>query len=90
MCCMASMFFVAGQALDRKRRELGLDSAREVLQGHALQARAGVTAANPQVLILRVLAPQVEPAMNLLKQVWAVWRQALWDMPATQPRIWRM
>ena len=86
--CMASLFFAAGSALSRERRELALDSARELMQGHALNPTAGVTSPNPQVLVLRVLAPQVEPALALLKQVWACWRQRLWQQPAVLPRIW--
>ena len=86
--CMASLFFAAGSALGRDRRELALDSARHLMHGHALNATAGVTAANPQVLVLRVLAPQVEPAMDLLRKVWACWRQVLWQKPAVLPRIW--
>jgi urease accessory protein len=86
--CLASLFFAAGSALGRERRELALDSARELLHGHALNPTAGVTSPNPQVLVLRVLAPQVEPALALLQQVWACWRQRLWTQPAVLPRIW--
>lgn len=88
--CMASLFFVTGSAVERPRRELALDGARQILQAHALQASAGVTCPNPQVVVLRVLAPQVEMAMDLLKKVWAVWRQVLWNQAAVQPRIWAM
>jgi urease accessory protein len=86
--CMASLFFAAGSPLVRDRRELALDVARQVMQPHSLNATAGVTSPNPQVIVLRVLAPQVEPAMALLKTVWATWRQALWQKPAERPRIW--
>lgn len=86
--CMASLFFAAGSALGRERRELALDSARALMHGHALAPTAGVTSPNPQVLVLRVLAPQVEPALDLLKQVWACWRQRLWQQTAVRPRIW--
>jgi urease accessory protein len=86
--CMASLFFAAGSPFVRDRRELALDVARQVMQPHVLNATAGVTSPNPQVIVLRVLAPQVEPAMNLLKAVWAAWRQALWQKPAERPRIW--
>ena len=86
--CMASLFFAAGSALGRERRELAIDSARELMHGHALAPTAGVTSPNPQVLVLRVLAPQVEPALDLLKQVWACWRQRLWQQTAVRPRIW--
>ena len=88
--CMASIFFASGRAVERARRELALDVARQVLQGHALHAQAGASSPNPQVLVLRVLAPQVEPAMDLLKQVWAAWRQTLWLKEAVAPRIWAM
>ncbi len=75
---MASIFLASGSAIERSRRELALDSARQVLLGHALNSRAGATSPNPQVLVLRVLAPQAEPAINLLKKVWAAWRQTRW------------
>lgn len=88
--CMASIFFAAGSAIERHRRDLALDSARQVLQDHALKPNAGATSPNSQVLVLRALAPQVEPAMDLLKKIWAVWRQTLWNKPATLPRIWAM
>jgi urease accessory protein len=38
--------------------------------------------------VLRVLTPVVEPAMDLLKLVWRAWRKALWQLEATNPRIW--
>jgi urease accessory protein len=86
--CLASLFFAAGSPLGRERRELALDTARALMHAHPLNPTAGVTSPNPQVLVLRVLAPQVEPAMNLLKQVWASWRQTLWHKPSVSPRIW--
>jgi urease accessory protein len=86
--CMASLFFAAGSPLARDRRELALDVARQAMQSHSLNATAGVTSPNPQVIVLRVLAAQVEPAMDLLKAVWATWRQTLWQKPAERPRIW--
>ena len=88
--CVASIFFATGSPMGRERREMALESARPVLQEHALKPWAGVTSPNPQVVVLRVLAPQVEPAMALLKNVWTAWRGALWNMPATLPRIWAM
>ena len=45
---------------------------------------------HPQMMVLRVLAPQVEPALDLLKSVWAAWRQSLWAMDASRPRLWAM
>jgi urease accessory protein len=88
--CVASFFFATGSPLGRERRDRALEHARQVVQAHALQSWAGVSSPNPQVLVLRVLAPQVEPAMGLLRQVWATWRKTLWEMPTTLPRIWAM
>lgn len=88
--CMASLFFATGIAMERPRRELALESARQVLHPHALQPSAGATSPNPQVLVLRVLALEVELAMDLLKKVWAAWRQTLWASAAVKPRIWAM
>ena len=88
--CMASLFFVAGSKLERHRRQLALDCAREVVQAHSLGAMAGVTSPDGQIVVLRVMAPVVEPAMALLKQVWQVWRGHFWQQAAPTPRIWSM
>lgn len=89
-CCMATIIFAAGRAIERGRRDVALEHARQVLQVHALQSTAGATSPNPQVLVVRVLAPQVEPVMDLLKKVRAVWRQTLWAQAESSPRIWAM
>jgi urease accessory protein len=88
--CMASIFFACGSALTRERREAALEGARQVAQAHALRASAGATSPNPRLLVLRVLSAQVEPALDLLKQVWLNWRQQLWQLSAAAPRIWAM
>ncbi len=88
--CLATLFFVAGRPMDKARREAALDWARELLPGHALAASAGATSPNDQVVVLRVLAPLVEPAMGLLKTVWQGWRQHFWQLSAAPPRIWAM
>jgi len=89
-CCMASLFFGAGSALSQARRDSALDAARAVIDAHALKTTAGATSPCDQVLVLRLLAPQVEPAMQLLRQVRAAWRAALWQLDAEPPRIWAM
>jgi len=88
--CMASVFFVAGSKLERQRRQGALDAARQVIEAHPLAASAGATSPDAQVVVVRVLAPLVEPAMALLRQVWQAWRAELWQLPAAAPRIWAM
>jgi urease accessory protein len=86
--CLASLIFAAGSKLDKERQQQALDLAREVITAHMLRGYAGVTSPNGQVIALRVLAPVVEPAMDLLRRVWGVWRQHFWSLPAPSPRIW--
>ena len=86
---LATLWFAAGAPLPTSRRDALLDAARGCVQGHALAPCAGVTAPQSRVLVLRVLAPQVEPAMQLLAAVRAAWRREAWGMNAEPPRIWR-
>jgi urease accessory protein len=88
--CLASLFFVAGSPIERSRREVALDAARERMDACGLPLHAGATSPHDKVIVLRVLAPMVEPAMQLLRQVWQAWRATLWQMPASTPRIWSM
>jgi urease accessory protein len=88
--CLASIFFVAGSKLERQRRQQALDVARQVIEAHTLCATAGATSPDGQVVVVRVLAPLVEPAMTLLKQVWQAWRGHFWQQSAATPRIWSM
>ncbi|MBC7706145.1 MAG: urease accessory protein UreD, partial [Rhodoferax sp.] len=86
--CLASIFFCTGSSLERKRRDLALGCARQVLEPHSSRNTAGATSPNDHVVVVRVLAPLVEPAMHLLRQVWATWRQELWQVKHASPRIW--
>ncbi len=86
--CLASLVFASGNDIEPQRAAQALEAAREVLEAHPLRLQAGITCAHPQVIVLRVMSPLVEPSMDLLKQVWAVWRNTLWALPSTPPRIW--
>ncbi len=86
--CFATLFFVAGSKLDRQRRQDVLDAARSVIQAHPLCATAGATSPDGQVVLVRVLAPVVEPAMALLRSVYLAWRRELWQLDKGSPRIW--
>jgi urease accessory protein len=87
---LGTMWFAAGQALAASRRDALLDAARQCSDDHdTLAGHAGSTAVNDAVIVLRVLAGRVEPAMRLLASVWAAWRQAAWGLRAAPPRVWR-
>ena len=86
--CMGTLFFMAGTALPRTRREQALELARALISPHATASMAGATSPHPRVLLVRVLAPVVEPAMDLLRQIRNVWRSQLWNQKSENPRIW--
>ncbi len=86
---LGTCWFAAGEALPAAQRDTLLDAARDAVAGSPLARSAGVTAPQSRVLVLRVLAPGVEPAMQLMAAVRAAWRQAAWGLKAEPPRIWR-
>lgn len=86
---LATLWFAAGEKLAATRAETLVDAARAKLAAHrALAASAGVSMVNPRVVVLRALAERVEPAMQLLMQVWAAWRGLAWQLDAQPLRIW--
>jgi urease accessory protein len=86
--CLATLFFISGRGVERQRREDWLEQTRACLATHRLAATAGVTSPNEQMVVLRAVTPLVEPAMDLLRQIWALWRRCAWQMEAPAPRIW--
>ena len=88
--CMATMVFAAGSTIGAERSERALAVAREALEASPLRLTAGATSPHPQVIVLRTLSPVTEPAMHLLRQVWAAWRLEMWSLPATLPRLWNL
>lgn len=88
--CMATLLFAAGSAIASERSERALACARELLEASELRLTAGATSPHKQVIVLRVLSPVTEPAMQLLRQVWAAWRHEMWGMSGTVPRLWNL
>lgn len=86
--CLATLYFACGSALERGRREQALELANQAIATSGMAACAGATAPSPGAVVVRAVAPLVEPALALLKSIRALWRPALWDLPATQPRTW--
>ena len=86
--CLATLFFASGTALNRNQIQCALDMARAVIDGHSLCASAGATSPDKKVIVVRALAPVVEPAMDLLRQVRTAWRQHFWEIGPSAPRVW--
>ena len=88
--CLATLWFAAGRDLHRDRAALALAAAREVIEAGSLATLAGATSPCGQLIVVRVVADLVEPAMALLRAVRDAWRTQLWDLPPTQPRLWAL
>ncbi len=89
---LATVWFAAGDELAAERRERLVESAREALAGcgdGTVGARAGVSAVDASVVVARILAPRVEPAMQACVAVWSAWRALAWGLAARPPRVWR-
>ena len=86
--CLATLFWAGGSEFTRPRREQALELARHVIDGWPEGIIAGATAPDSRVVVVRVLAPLVEPALDLLKAIRRAWRPGLWSLPATDPRGW--
>ncbi|MFI4927350.1 MAG: urease accessory protein UreD [Burkholderiales bacterium] len=86
--CLASLFFASGDAIPRDRRDALLDAARVAIEGHPLAVSAGATAPGARVVVVRVLAPLVEPALQLLRAVRRAWRPLAWQLRPDEPRGW--
>jgi urease accessory protein len=88
--CLATFVFASGSALAGPRAEAALEAARACIETSPLKLQAGVTLAGPQVIVFRLLAPMVEPAMHVLRPVWAAWRHTLWGLAGQPPRLWNL
>jgi urease accessory protein len=86
--CMATLVFASGSTMADERIERALACARELLEASELRLTAGATSPHKQVIVLRVLSPVTEPAMQLLRQVWAAWRHEMWGLTGAVPRLW--
>jgi urease accessory protein len=86
--CLATLFWAGGSDFTRARRDQALELARQVIDSGPEGAIAGATAPDSRVVVVRVLAPLVEPALALLKAIRRAWRPGLWSLPTTDPRGW--
>lgn len=90
---MATLWWASGSSTSpgshKTQREAMLQAARDLQADSPLASHSGSTSPNAQVVVLRVLADRVEPAMALLTAVWARWRHIAWGMAPCPPRVWR-
>ncbi len=85
-----TLLFAQGSVMKDDMRDQVLQIARDVCESHPLRLQAGVTSPHAQLVVVRVLSDQLEPAMDMFKRIWLQWRSQMWGMPAVTPRIWAM
>jgi len=86
---LGTIWFASHTPWTTDQRDALLDGARELAAADDLAAMSGATAIDPRLVLLRVLAPRIEPLFALMSKVRAAWRQQVWQMQAATPRVWR-
>ena len=86
---VGTLWWASGSPLSRSQRQTLLDTARQAVAASPLASTAGCTAPDERLVLLRLLAHRVEPAMALMQAVRAAWRSAQWGLQAQAPRLWR-
>jgi urease accessory protein len=87
---LATLVLACGTPQPRDRREHLLDSLRSVIDRHPLAPRCGATSPDDRLIVVRALAAQSEPLMELWQSLWGVMRREAWHIGSTPPRIWRV
>lgn len=88
---LSTLFALAGEGCSAGDIDALLEAARLHIGRSALAGSAGATALpGGRGVVLRVLAPRVEPALHLLQAVWGAWRLPWMGCEPIAPRIWRM
>jgi urease accessory protein len=86
---LGTIWFASHAPWQAAQSEALLDAAREACSGSPLAALSGATSPDARLVVLRVLAPRIEPLFSLLCAVRAAWRRATWQLGAAPPRVWR-
>jgi urease accessory protein len=86
---LATLWWVSGDDRPEAQRESLAEAARTLIAASPLASISGATSPHPRVVVVRALADRVEPAMQLLVQIRAAWRQLAWGLQAETPRVWR-
>lgn len=87
---LGTLWLARAEAWSSEQREALLAAVREALPAPDSALQAAVTCPDPRLIVLRGLAPQVEPLMAAFQSVWAVLRQQAWGLGSQAPRIWRV
>ncbi|MFP5466688.1 MAG: urease accessory protein UreD [Gammaproteobacteria bacterium] len=87
---LGTLWLASGQPMTPSRRERMLESVRAALGSVVTDAELAATCPNPQLLVVRGMAPLVEPLMQGMQLAWRALREAAWGLTSAPPRIWQV
>lgn len=85
---LGTLWFAAGTPMAPTRVEAMLDAARACLPVDVQAVPAGATSPHAGLVLMRLLAPRTEAALQCMEAVRAAWRRLAWGLDANRPRIW--
>ncbi len=85
---LGTLWLAGLEERDSAQHEALLEAARAAIDAAPPGTPAGATSPHPGLVVTRVLAHRVEPAMRLLQAVRAAWRRQAWSLEAQPPRVW--
>jgi urease accessory protein len=74
--------------IEAARARIDVTQQGDAINGQLTHLLAGVSAVQPGLTVLRVLAPRVEAVQTLIRTIRLDWRQLAWSLPHHTPRIW--
>lgn len=86
---LATLWCAAGSDWPEPLRQALLESARQVLDASAHADRSAATSPDARVIVVRALAPRVEPPWLSFQAIRHAWRRLLWNLDESSPRVWR-
>lgn len=87
--CLGTLVFASGTPLVAEQRDTLLQAIRNLLPWEQ-QLRAAATSPDPRVIVVRALAPMVEPIFRIFEPVWVRLRTLTWARPGVPLRSWRV
>ena len=83
--CLGTFWLAHGSPWPAGQLAEWLEAVQTRLPAHMA---IGVTCPNPQLLVVRALAPVTEPVLHAFQGVWDTLRPLAWGVTAQRPRIW--
>lgn len=87
---LGTCWFASGSDMPTTRIEQLTDACRTALPQSSSNLLLGVTAPNPQVVVVRALSHQTEPILQAFQAIWRQLRPCAWGLEAEPPRIWQV